>query len=386
MTSPFPTEALRRCPEMVTTSKYDLQKSTQFLVTRGFLRLFAIQPEPRFSINWILMLCEDFIAETLPSTNLQSGAINHCYKQTLLYLLRLFPNSTFYLLTGPFELLIWLTEVQPEIMDGDGLIPSYQEDVNNSAFFFQCDWLRCIVKLQRQMYAMTLLYSDHSACSKILGRLGGNFGVFECVHGRKFSDCAGSTFETELAEKRNTKSVPTDTNTTPDVEFLSNIENTEEFLEQLGYSYRNKAWFSHSYNTCEEYIEMRRRIEQFMDGRSLLIDSRAPAQVKCQSSSTSLSESFDCPICMESLPRKFAFSVYPFKHSVCVNCTKTLLLRWSESGDDSIQCPVCRRQFQMKTYIEGFLWYIGDDDDVSHDGSAPNKPCCSNWICKQEFL
>lgn len=253
-------------------------------------------------------------------------------------------------------------------MDREFLIPSH-EVLDDATLFFRCDWLHCIVKIQRQILALTAIYNDHSACNQIVDRLGGNYGVFNCCHGETFPRHAESTVGTQPTENRNTENVSTGTPSTSNLDFLSNIENTEQFLEQAGGSYRNDAWLFLHFNSAEEYEGLRQTMEQFIGGRPSLLDSQGPASMEGQSSSASSSGTFDCPICMERLPRKLAFSVEPFKHSVCVDCTKSLLSRWHSSGNGNIQCPVCRRQFPISSYIKGFQLYLEEEDDTTDDES-----------------
>lgn len=47
----------------------------------------------------------------------------------------------------------------------------------------ECDWLRAILEMQREIFNLTLTENDHSLCGHILTRYGGSSGVFCCCHG-----------------------------------------------------------------------------------------------------------------------------------------------------------------------------------------------------------
>lgn len=248
--------------------------------------------------------------------------------------------------------------------------PRTPQLLHNAKQFFKCDWLLCLLKVQRQMLALTSVLDDHSKCSNILNRLGGKFGVFFCCHGEKFL----CNPDTENDADSSSPGVHNGSGCgiacpSSSHEFSSDIDGVEEYLTMIKRSYRNGPGPFPNPVSSDELTMQKYNIGQFADGKAPLMQLQPSSeQKKCSALSNA---TFDCPICMEELPKKQAFACNDFKHAVCMNCTKSLLLRWYSSNDTYIQCPVCRRLFPMEEYVQGFL--LSHAEELEDIGRSLNQ-------------
>lgn len=219
-----------------------------------------------------------------------------------------------------------------------------------------CGWLLCLLKIQRLVLALTATLEDHSKCLRILDRLGGQFGVFSCCHGVQYICCTDAVPESSSSDKNADTKSATSAACVAFQKCMSHVNDIDHHLEELE---RDAASDSNSvvvFCTEDQASEYKENVEEFAQGGMPFTKGSSPSQRLNPSLDSDVT--FCCPICLEELPRKMAFADGDFKHTVCLGCTKRLLLQWKSSGDANIQCPTCRRNFPMKSYIDGFRHII----------------------------
>lgn len=239
-------------------------------------------------------------------------------------------------------------------MDGEEEMeaPPNQTFISSTLEFTRCDWLLCLLKIQRQMLALTMELGDHSKCAQIIHRLGGRFGVFSCCHGHKFICDPEPANDVQPSGNNVNNEQSNSSKGSSSHEFLSNIDGIEDYLETIKRSFRCNSCLPFVSESDYQECTDKNAIAQFADGKGSLVQT--PSLSRFINPSVPVKETFDCPICMEELPKKHAFACGDFKHTICLECTKSLTLRWYSSGDSSIHCPLCRRSFPMDMYIKGF--------------------------------
>lgn len=109
-------------------------------------------------------------------------------------------------------------------------------------------------------------------------------------------------------------------------------------------------------NELNRFYSLRSRVSPELNlSNSFAIDSSAqnsnfPSDTTGQSEIENNSDEcfhFTCPICLEETPTCFPYNTEPFRHSVCTDCTRILLLRWYIDELEVLSCPICRRELNF---------------------------------------
>lgn len=191
--------------------------------------------------------------------------------------------------------------------------PPPNDDIQDGIFDIECDWLRCLATVQRKVLLKTVRANCHEQCAHITGNVGGVPGIFRCFHGKKFQTTSPSS-NSSRRPLTNRDSRQLSNHVTGRISFhrkssrreSSNISHESGSSSNSHYSYR--------------YSE----------------------------------DSFDCPICLQTVPKRQGFAFGDYKHTMCHECTKNTLLTWNHRNGEHVYCPICRSSLNMQSYVEGF--------------------------------
>lgn len=76
------------------------------------------------------------------------------------------------------------------------------------------------------------------------------------------------------------------------------------------------------------------------------------------SSTNDMSENsagFTCPVCLEEYPQCSPYNSPPFLHTICQSCTGQILERYFSEDAEELICPICRRRFDLKMFVDVVL-------------------------------
>lgn len=230
-----------------------------------------------------------------------------------------------------------------------------------------CAWIRSVVKLQRQILHETMAGCSHENCESILRRQVDTCGVFRCCHGIIF--LPSNTFQTEdqlqSAGAGGTVASKLNGNSSSEQIILSKLRDSEDYFQFLvqplmrGSSCTDAVDENSTTGANEDMAVLENEETDTQNPDSYRTAARSNEMNATGSTQVNETDSFfHCPICLDAVPVDLAFSLGPFRHTVCVGCTKLLLLEWNRAGADDLQCPVCREEFPLRQQAERFSTYL----------------------------
>lgn len=239
-----------------------------------------------------------------------------------------------------------------------------RNNFNEDILFTKCDWLRCIVKLQRQVLMLTSICNSHDKCESILKRMGGKYVAFACCHGQKFHPSVSSKPTMTMGKECSCKAhIGNSVNHCKNL--ASKMKSIEAFLETIKLSYRN----------FESSSLLKKRfgliVKEFANGDDVLLTFN-PESLD-NGSIVAAATTFHCPVCVETIPTDNAFAENNFKHTLCIDCTKSLLAVQGNKNENIVECPICRRTLMLDSYVRGFLMRLNDLLEEEQKESLPSR-------------
>lgn len=228
---------------------------------------------------------------------------------------------------------------------------STPENPNDSNICYQdftddiaCAWLKSVVKLQRQVLILTSAVSSHENCEELMRDLLEKCGAFGCCHGVFFTP-SEEVNNQNSGEAGSSTGAGTEGGLLTEFNFVSEIQKLETFFQNLLDTFETSDKNSSHKNShdCNDSASF----DKLFAGYLGLISGQ-------NEEDTSSCTFFDCPICLDSIPEQLAFSLGPFRHTICVGCTKKLLVHWNRSNSANIQCPICRENFPIRQFVRQF--------------------------------
>lgn len=213
-----------------------------------------------------------------------------------------------------------------------------------------CAWLKSVVKLQRQILILTAAAPSHEGCERLVRHLVERIGVFGCCHGVVFtpSEEVNSQVSTESFGSTSGNVNEARPSSSTETTLVPEIQEIELFFQNLFEFFKSSDRNSgiENVNDCKGLATFDKICDRFHglpSGRD----------VECRRSTSF----FNSPICLDSIPEQLAFSFGPFRHTICVGCTKMMLIYLYRSNSTHIQCPVCRESFPMRQFVQQFCEY-----------------------------